>query len=262
VSVLCLDQHPLSGGVVAVITLNRPDRLNTITREMLDDLGGILARLSHDPQVRVLIVTGGGDRAFCAGADITLFSEMTPIEAEEFMAYGQTVFQAIEDAPKPVIAAINGYCLGGGLELALACDFRVASKSATFGMPEITLANVPGWGGTQRLPRVVGEPIAKELIMTGRFVGATEALALHLVHQVADGAVLDHALRFADRLAQHASVALTLAKRAIHAARTDSETGYAVESEAVGLCFTTSEQKTAIRDFFENKARRATSWRE
>ena len=248
-SVIRVERRLVENAVVSVIWLNRSERLNTITREMLDALHRQFEDLERDEQVRAVILTGTGERAFCAGADVSQFPSMTPLDAEALMGYGQAVFQQIDECPKPVIAAVNGYALGGGLELALACDFRIVAQDAKLGQPEITLANLPGWGGTQRLPRTIGEPMAKELILTGRLVEPEEARALHLANQVCEvGAALEEALRFAGQLVRFAPKAMELAKRAIHATRA-GDTGYAIERQGVGLCFGTDEQHAAVDSF-------------
>lgn len=252
-SVIRIEHRTIENAVVAIIWLNRPERLNTINREMLDALHAQFTELERDEQVRTVILTGAGERAFSAGADVTQFPSLMAVDAEALMRYGQIVFQQIDECSKPVVAAINGYALGGGLELALACDFRIVAQHVKLGQPEITLANLPGWGGTQRLPRIIGEPLAKELILTGRLVDASEALSIHLAHQVCESSeVLDAALRFAARYVQYAPTALTFAKRAIHAARPANE-GYIVERQGVGLCFTTPEQHEAIDNFLHKR---------
>lgn len=243
-------------GPVSVAVLNRPERLNAIDRDVLDGLAAWAADARRDSDVRCLIVTGAGERAFSAGADVSTFPELDPVAAEELMRYGQEVFQGLEDSPKPVVAAVNGYALGGGLELALACDFRVAKAGAKLGQPEITLANLPGWGGTQRLPRIVGEAAAKDLILTGRLVDAGEACELGLVHRVSEGGALDAALELARELAERSPAAVAGAKAAIHAARRSGLDGYAVERQAVALCFTTREQQDAVRDFLSRRDKR------
>lgn len=243
-------------GAVEILTLNRPERLNAIDREILDLLAERVLSAARDDGARCLIVTGAGERAFSAGADVTAFSGLDALGAEKLMRHGQAVYAALEDCPKPVLAAINGYALGGGLELALACDIRIATASARLGQPEITLANLPGWGGTQRLPRVVGEARAKELIFTGRLVDAAEALAVGLVNSVVEGAALAAALELAGELCAHAPTALALAKQAIHAARLPGEAGFAVEREAVALCFATAEQQEAVREFTSRRSKK------
>ncbi len=256
--VIRMERRTVENAVVAVLWLNRPEQLNAINQEVLDALRAQFTELERDEQVRAIILTGTGSRAFCAGADVTSFPSMTPLDAVALMEYGQTVFQQIDECPRPVIAAINGYALGGGLELALACDFRIVAQNAKLGQPEITLANLPGWGGTQRLPRTIGEPMAKELILTGRPVEAAEALSLHLANQVCEtGAALEAALRLAGQLVHYAPAALAFAKRAIHATRA-GDAGYAVERQGVGLCFTTDEQHAAIDNFLHKRKKAST----
>jgi enoyl-CoA hydratase len=253
-SVIHVERRPLGDATISVVTLQRPERANAINREVLAALRAQFTALAGDDAVRAVILTGAGERAFSAGADVHQFLGMLPAAAEELMAYGQEVFQQIEDCARPVIAAINGYALGGGLELALACDFRIAASHARLGQPEITLANLPGWGGTQRLPRTIGEPMAKELILTGRLVDAQEALALHLVHQVCAAGALEGALQFVSLLMAHAATALAGAKRAIHAARADrARSGYVVERQAVALCFGTPDQQAAVQRFVQRR---------
>jgi enoyl-CoA hydratase/carnithine racemase len=253
-SVIHVERRTLGDAMIALVTLQRPERANAINREVLDALRAQFTALAGDDAVRAIILTGAGERAFSAGADVHQFLGMLPAAAEELMAFGQEVFGQIEDCAKPVIAAINGYALGGGLELALACDFRIAAPHVRLGQPEITLANLPGWGGTQRLPRTIGEPMAKELILTGRLVDAQEALALHLVHQVCPEGALEGALQLAGRLTPHAATALARAKQAIHAARGDGAgSGYIVERQAVALCFGTPDQQAAVQRFVQRR---------
>jgi enoyl-CoA hydratase len=239
------------GAAVELVTLDRPRRLNAIDANTLDTLEARLRELAATPEVRAVIVTGVGDRAFCAGADVTGFDELGPLGAEAVMARGQCVMSLLEQLPQPTIAAINGYALGGGLEVALACDFRLAADSARLGQPEITLGHIPGWGATQRLPRIVGEAVAKDLILSARMLGAQEALALRLVRSIhAPAQLLDAALALAAEIAAHPEpAAAALAKRAIHAARDGGAAGYEVERQAVALCFTTTAQQAAIRRF-------------
>lgn len=244
------ERRRLSQGTIELMTLDRPERLNAIDTELLDALALRIAEIGREPEIRAVILTGAGKRAFSAGADISEFRELSPIAADALMGYGHSVFGALERLAQPTIAAINGYALGGGLELALACDFRLAAASAQLGQPEIKLASIPGWGGTQRLPRVVGESVAKDLILTGRLITAQEAADLHLVHRVyEDGILLDAALTFADDLAAKSATALGLAKRALHARLGQGELGYDIERQAVGLCFTTVEQRLAVEAF-------------
>ena len=169
---------------VATLTVNRPAALNALNRVVLEDIAQVLSEVRRDAAVRVLIVTGAGDRAFVAGADIAAMSEMAAGEGLEFSRMGHRVMQSFEDLPIPVIAAVNGFALGGGLELAMACDLIIASEKARFGQPEINLALIPGFGGTQRLPHRIGHARAREFVMTGDMFDAKTALALGLVNQV------------------------------------------------------------------------------
>lgn len=244
---------------VVVLKLNRPERLNAVNREVLSLLETYVAEAAADHDVGCVVVTGAGERAFSAGADINELYGLGPLQAEELMAFGQRVYGALEDCPKPVVAAINGYALGGGLELALACDFRIACAHARLGQPEIALANLPGWGGTQRLPRIVGEGAAKDLILTGRLVGAGEALALGLVSRTTDGPVLEAALSLAGSLSARSATAVARAKQAVHAARAPGGEGYVVERQGVALCFATTEQQEAVRQFLSKGARASAS---
>lgn len=243
-----------TGGGILTCTIERPEVLNAINGEVLDSLEEMARRVVADGSIRAVIITGAGRRAFSAGADISTFSGLDPTGAADLMWRGQQVFQAIEDLPVPVIAAINGYALGGGLELALACDIRIAVESARMGQPEATLANLPGWGGTQRLPRAVGEARAKELIFSGRLISAQEAERYGLVQQLSspDG-LLDDAVRLAESLLPAGRFAVGLAKQAVHAARLGDQTGYAVERQSVALCFTTAAQQDAVKSFLEKR---------
>ena len=199
------------------ITLNRPHRLNAFNDVLVEELSEALDTVEKDPSVRCVIITGEGDRAFSAGADITAFPKATPVKAEEFSRGGQKVFSKIEEMSKPVIAAINGYALGGGLELALACDFRIASEHAELGNPEINLGIIPGWGGTQRLVRVVGLRNAKRLVMLGERIKADEALQMGLVDKVVPFEKLrEEAKALAQKLCEGPPIALKYAKHALN----------------------------------------------
>jgi enoyl-CoA hydratase len=256
VSGLRSERRELPNGTVALLTIDRQERLNAIDAATMETLGEQLAAIADDRGVRAVVITGAGERAYCSGADVTEFAGLGAIEADVAMARGQRTLAELEALPQPTIAAINGYALGGGLELALACDFRLAAASARVGQPEITLGHIPGWGGTQRLPRIAGEAVAKDLILSGRMVDAAAALDLGLVHRVcADGTLLDAAVGMADELASRAPAGLALAKRAIHAARSGGSAGYDVERQAVALCFTTAEQQQAVRRFAQAEGR-------
>ncbi|MFZ0889531.1 MAG: enoyl-CoA hydratase-related protein, partial [Candidatus Binataceae bacterium] len=198
---------------IATLTVNRPAALNALNRRVLEEIAQVLRDVRHDPAVRVLIVTGVGDRAFVAGADIAAMAEMSAVEGLEFSRLGHRVMQTFEDLSIPVIAAVNGFALGGGLELALACDLIIAGEKARFGQPEINLGLIPGFGGTQRLPHRIGHARACELIMTGEMIDAKTALELRLVNAVVPSAELIEAARkLAAKLAAKSALALRQAK--------------------------------------------------
>jgi enoyl-CoA hydratase len=212
-------------------------------------------QIAAEPGIRCAIVTGAGERAFCAGADIRELNELGAEGALEFMTYGQAVFDAIAACPTPVIAAVNGYALGGGLELAMACDIRIAAASAHFGQPEITLGSIPGWGGTQRLPLLVGLGKARELILTGTIIDAGTAERIGLVNQVVPADELMTAAReIARRIAGLPPVALALAKEAIRQVEGDLAAGLRVEREHVATTFATEDQREGTRAFFEKRS--------
>jgi enoyl-CoA hydratase len=241
---------------IAWVTLNRPERLNALNSQALIDLREAFQHLSHDDEVRVIILTGAGDRAFAAGADIAEMHEKSPTEALAFARLGQAACDAIAQAPQPVIAAINGFALGGGCEIALACDIRLASDRAVLGQPEVTLGVPPGWGGTQRLTRLVGPGVASELIFTGRRVSAEEALRIGLVNTVypADE-LLDRARELALAIARNGPIAVRLSKAAIRQALdVDLQSGLAFEAEAFALAFSTADQREGMSAFLEKRS--------
>ena len=241
---------------VALVTVDRPERLNALNTQSLQELLGTFERLASDSSVRAIIVTGAGDRAFIAGADIAEMKDKSPSEALAFARLGQAVCSAIEAAPQPVIAAINGYALGGGCEIALACDIRLASETAVLGQPEVALGVPPGWGGTQRLPRVIGPGLARELIYTGRRVGAEEALRIGLVNAVYPPAeLLERARALAAEIARNAPVAVRLSKEAIRRGLdVDLAAGLALEAQAFALAFSTADQREGMSAFLEKRS--------
>jgi enoyl-CoA hydratase len=208
--------------------------------------------------VKVVIITGAGKKAFIAGADIAAMSTMSSIEALQFAVAGKETVSRIEAMSKPVIAAVNGLALGGGCELAMACDFRVAASSAVFGHPEINLGIIPGNGGTQRLTRLVGISKAKEIIMLGEMIAAERALQIGLVHQVVESEkLMTEAIQLAQKLAQKAPVALAMAKRSIRrAAGSDTEEGLDFELNCFANCFSTQDQKEGMKAFLEKRSPR------
>jgi len=230
------------------IILSRAHRLNTFNDVLIEELGDALDMAEKDPSVKCVVITGEGDRAFSAGADVTMFSKATPVKAEEFSRAGQKTFGKVEEMSKPVIAAINGYALGGGLELAMACDFRVVAEHAELGNPEIQLGLIPGWGGTQRLARLVGLPRAKEIIMLGTRLKADEALRIGLVNKVVHYEKLkDEVREMAGKLAAGPPVAMKYAKHALNfGTQVPLEAGLRLEASLMGLSFSTEDLKEGV----------------
>jgi enoyl-CoA hydratase len=242
------------GGVV-VVTLDRQEALNALNREVLSELRDRLRELATDTETRVLVLTGAGDRAFAAGADIKEMTEMGVLEGHAWGSLGHECGRLLESMPKPTLAAVNGFALGGGCELALACDIRYASERAQFGQPEINLAIIPGWGGTQRLARAVGPALAKDLILTGRAIDAAEALRIGLVSAVYPaGELLDRALETAAALAAKSAVALSAAKDAANRSlQGDLGAGLSYEAILFAALFATEDQKEGMRAFAEKR---------
>jgi enoyl-CoA hydratase/3-hydroxyacyl-CoA dehydrogenase len=237
------------------ITLNRPHRLNSFNDVLMEELADALDTAEKDPSVRCVVITGEGDRAFSAGADVTMFPKATPVKAEEFSRLGQKVFGKIEEMSKPVIAAINGFALGGGLELALACDFRIAAEHAELGSPEVNLGLIPGWGGTQRLVRIVGLAKAKEMVMLGTRLKAEEALRIGLVHKVVHYEKLrDEVCELAKKLSEGPPIALKYAKFAINfGTQVPLDAGLRIESALMGLTFSTEDLKEGVEAFMSRR---------
>ncbi len=240
---------------VAILTLNRPDVMNSFNFGMLRALKAKMEALRFDSDVRVVIVTGAGGKAFCAGADLKERATLSEVQVKEFILTIRGLFSFIEELPKPVIAAVNGIALGGGTELALACDLRLASSTATMGLTETRLAIIPGAGGTQRLPRLVGRGKAKELIFTGRRVDAQEALQIGLVNQVcAPDALLDSCLALAAMICETGPIAIEQAKYAINRGlETDIHTGLAIESNAYWITIPTEDRLEGLAAFREKR---------
>jgi len=237
------------------IILNRPHRLNAFNDVLLEELADILDIAEKDASVKCVVITGEGDRAFSAGADVTMFPKATPVKAEEFSRIGQKVFGKIEEMSKPVIASINGFALGGGLELALACDFRVAAEHAELGSPEIILGLIPGWGGTQRLVRIVGLARAKEIVMLGNKLKADEALKIGLVNRVVHYDKLKNETReLAKKLSEGPPIALKYAKHALNfGTQVPLEVGLRLESGLMGLSFSTEDLKEGVEAFMSRR---------
>lgn len=243
---------------VGVLTVNRPEQMNALNRRVLEDLTAAVDMLAADPEIRVLVITGKGPKAFVAGADVAEMESFDQAMASEFARFGQSVFGKIEACPKPSIAAVNGYALGGGCELALACDIRIAAKNARFGQPEVGLGIIPGFGGTQRLARVVGRAAAMDLILSGRMVDADEALRVGLVSRVVpEGEALTEAMLFAQEIMKKSPYALGQAKKAILGGLALSlEDGLRLEETIFGECFAHHDQKEGMRAFLEKRKAR------
>ena len=241
-------------GAVGVITMNRPEALNALNDQVLRDLDAILDEVENNDDILVAVITGAG-RSFVAGADIGQMSTLTAAEGKKFGVLGNQVFLKLENLSKPTIAAVNGFALGGGCELCMACDIRVASEKAKFGQPEVGLGITPGFGGTQRLPRIVGAANAMELILTAKNINAAQAKEIGLVsHVYAPEELMDKALELANAIAANAQVAVRQSKAAIRRGlQTDMATGVAYESEAFGLCFATEDQKDAMKAFLNKE---------
>lgn len=239
---------------IAVLTINRPDALNALNSELLKELDSAIDCLAEDDEVLAVILTGAG-KSFVAGADIGEMKNLTVSEGRKFGTLGNKVFRKLETLEKPVIAAVNGFALGGGCELSMACDIRIASEKAKFGQPESGLGITPGFGGTQRLSRLVGLGVAKELIYTADIIGAEDALRVGLVNRVVGkDELLDTAKNIANKIANNAPIAVKLCKSAINRGmQCDIDTGIAFEAEVFGECFSTEDQKEGMTAFLEKR---------
>jgi len=241
---------------LAFIRLNRPERLNTINRQMKDDLLAVLDLLRGDDTVRVLVIAGAGDQAFCAGADVNEFKGKGPLDRWRYdWDYPRRIFEEIERYGKPVIAMIHGYCVGGGAEIALACDLRLASEDAELGLTEIRFGMIPGAGGTQRLAQLVGEGRAMKLVLTGDRISGRVAKEIGLVEDVVPRAELEAAtVALAERIVRHSPIAVRIAKHAVRtAARMPLEAGLQYEVALSTLCFATEDKEEAVRAFLERR---------
>jgi enoyl-CoA hydratase len=246
-------------GGIATLTVNRPDKLNALDNATIEELRGAVAELSADTAVGVVVLTGSGSKAFIAGADIAGLAEQGVIDGKANSRHGQELTLAIERSPKPFLAAINGYALGGGLEIALACDVRLAAKTARLGLPEVSLGIIPGYGGTQRLPRLIGSGPALQMILGGDPIGADDALRLGLVNSVHEpGELLAAATELARRILSRGRTAVALAKEAVRrGAGVSLEEGLAIEADLFGVISSTDEMKEGLRAFLE---KRKPSW--
>ncbi len=247
-------------GGVALLTVNRPEALNAMNAAMLHELCEAVEQVEGDDEVRVLVITGAG-KAFIAGADIGHMSGLSPQQAKEWSEFGQSTVGKFENMKKPVIAAVNGYALGGGTELAMACDIRVASERAVFGQPEVKLGMIAGFGGTQRLPRLVGPGRAKEMLFTGDHYDAEAACKMGLVNKVVPAdELLDYCLDMAKRIASRGPQAVRLSKEAVnHGQEMDLEKALHLESDLYGLVFSNDEPREGCNAFLEKREPKWTS---
>jgi enoyl-CoA hydratase len=242
-------------GGIAVITVNRPDKLNALNADTVQQLDAVVHEVRADDDVRAVILTGAGEKAFVAGADIGELAQMGPIDGVAVSRAGQDTFRMIERLAKPVIAAVNGFALGGGLELALACHVRIASSRARFGLPEVKLGIIPGYGGTVRLPRLVGRGRALEMMLTGEMIDAEEAYRIGLVNRVAEpGAVLDAARTMARTMAGNGPIAIALALEAVDRGMSTSiDDAQVLESRLFGLLASTEDMKEGMQAFLARR---------
>ena len=241
-------------GPIAYVTINRPKAMNALNMQVLEELGQVLDEIEADRSIRVVIFTGEG-RAFVAGADIAQMRDFTPMQSRELALMGSEVMKRIDVLEAVTIAAINGFALGGGCELALSCDIRIASEKASFGQPEVALGITPGFSGTQRLPRVVGQAKAKEMILTGDPISAAEAERIGLVNKVvAPESLMDEAETMAQRILKNAPIAVRYANAAIQrGSEQDIETGITIESSFFDMCFATEDQTEGMTAFLEKR---------
>jgi enoyl-CoA hydratase len=238
---------------IAVLTLNRPDALNALNFALVREIGAALDEVAAS-DARALLITGAGSKAFCAGADVKELAAQSLFAQKRGLEYGQAVFSRLDTLPIPSVAVINGYAFGGGLELALACTFRLATPNAKLGLPEIKLGLIPGYGGTQRLPRLIGVPRALELIMTGRAVDSAEALSLGLVNRVVEADPIDAALAFVREFSGHSIPGLWLTRQAVLRSQDVSmHEGLKIESDLAAIGLTTFDAKEGMTAFIEKR---------
>jgi enoyl-CoA hydratase len=240
------------------VTVNRPEKLNALNRKTMDELHDCFQEIERDDEVRAVILTGAGEKAFVGGADINELAVQTPVEGKELSMRGQKILDLIEHLGKPVIAAVNGYALGGGCELALACTIRIASENARLGQPEVKLGLIPGYAGTQRLPRLVGRGRALEMVLSGEPVSAAEAYRIGLVNQVVSAQdLIAAAEKLAHKILANAPLAVKFALEAVnHGLEMTQAEGQFLEANLFGLCCTTADMKEGTRAFLEKRPAR------
>ncbi len=243
------------GDGIYCLTVNRPKQMNSLNQDTIGELAAAITTVRADKQARVLLFTGVGDKAFIAGADISQFKELGSLKARELGLAGQDIASSLERLDIPVVAVVNGFALGGGCELAMACDWIIASENAKFGQPEINLGIMPGFGGSQRLMRLVGKAMAAELCMTGRMIDAEEGQRLGLVNQVyTTDNLMEEALKLSKTLAAKAPIALKFIKQVLRDGQNMSlENACTLEAELFGLCFSTEDQEEGVAAFLEKR---------
>ena len=240
---------------IGFITINRPKALNALNKEVFDEFSPLLDEIAADEEVKVVIITGGGEKSFVAGADIAYMLPMSSPEGKAWGEIGQLVLKKIEKLPQPVIAAVNGFALGGGCELAMACDIRIASEKAKFGQPEVSLGIIPGFAGSQRLPRLVGKGRAKELLFTAEIIDAQEAFRIGLVNKVVPAEeLLSVAINIASKIMKNSPYAVRLCKEAVNVGmEVDLETGSKYEGTLFGVTCATADKKEGMSAFLEKR---------
>ena len=239
---------------IFTITINRPDKLNALNKIVLDELNSVLDEIETNPEIKSVIITGAGPKAFVAGADISEFGTLNKSESMHWAKRGQDIFARIENSAKPIVAAVNGFALGGGCELAMSCHFRIAAENAKFGQPEVNLGLIPGYGGTQRLVQLIGKGKAMELLMSAAMVDANEAKQLGLVnHVTSPETLIEHTRKILDLINSKAPLAVAGCIKAANAVFDESKDGYAVEIEEFGNAFATEDMKEGTSAFLEKR---------
>ena len=239
---------------ICIITINRPDKLNALNKSTIAEIGIAVKTAEADSAIKGIILTGAGTKAFVAGADISEFSDFNLEEGKELSAHGHNVFNSIENCNKPVIAAVNGFALGGGCEVAMACHFRIASNNAKFGQPEVKLGLIPGYGGTQRLPQLIGKGKAMELLMTAELINADEALQLGLINYITTPETLmDKCFEVMNKIKQQAPIALSKIIHSVNAHYNKNQNGYQEEIKNFGECFITEDFKEGTEAFLSKR---------